>query len=414
VIVQVDGAYVTRMVDPLLDRVLAEVPAVFLTGPRAVGKTTTAVRRAATLVRLDDPQLAAAWSSSPDVLLARSPTPVVLDEWQYVPEVIGAVKRAVDTDPSPGRVIITGSASAEQAPSVWPGVGRLVRIPMWGITQAEARTGSPRPFLDRLALGHWEASVRADLPTLPDYVEMAAAGQFPAARALSDVSRRLWTETYVDDLVSRDVVPVGGRRDPGLLRRYLVACAELSATTSSIETYLNVVGVNRTTATAYEAVLTGLGVLDVLPAWHDHRLKRLTRTPKRVLVDTSLMTALLRADVGSLLADGRLLGRVLETFVVAQLRPEVVVAQPAPALHHLRSEKGRHEIDIVVDLGAGRVAGIEVKATAAPRTSDAAHLAWLRDAMGLMFVGGVVLHTGPGSFPLGDRIWALPIATLWT
>lgn len=404
----------TRMVDPLLDRLLAEVPAVFVTGPRAVGKTTTATRRAATLVRLDDPQLAAAWSSSPDVLLARSTPPVVLDEWQYVPEVIGAVKRAVDTDSTPGRIIITGSASAEQSPSVWPGVGRLIRVPMWGITQAEINSGTSHPFLDRLASGHWETSVGVDLPSLPDYVEMALTGQFPAARPLSDVSRRLWTETYVDDLVSRDVVPVGGRRDPGRLRRYLLACAELSATVSSVETYLEVVGINRTTAVAYEAVLTGLGVLDALPAWHDHRLKRLTRTPKRVLVDTSLMTALLRADADTVLADGRLMGRLLETFVIAQLRPEVVVARSTPALCHLRSEKGRHEIDIVVDLGAGRAAGIEVKATAAPTASDARHLAWFRDEMGDRFVGGVVLHTGAGSFRMGERIWALPIAALWT
>lgn len=411
---QVSDRYVMRSVDPLLDRLLTEVPAVFLTGARAVGKTTTAVRRAATVVRLDDPQLAIAWSSSPDALLARCAEPAVLDEWQYVPEVIGAVKRAVDSDPRPGRFLITGSASAEQAPSVWPGVGRLVRVPMWGITEAELRSSPSRPFLERLLDSAWTASVQPDLPALPDYVELAVTGQFPAARALSTVSRRLWTATYIDDLVSRDVVPVGGRRDPELLRRYLRACAELSATVSSVETYLEVAGMNRATARSYESALAGLGVLDALPAWHDHRLKRMTRTPKRLLVDTSLMTALLRADVDAILVDGGLLGRVLETFVVGQLRPEVVVAQPTPVLHHLRTEQGRHEIDVVVDLGASRVAGIEIKATAAPRASDARHLSWFRDEIGDRFVCGVVLHTGPASFPLGERIWALPIAALWT
>ena len=84
-----------------------------------------------------------------------------------------------------------------------------------------------------------------------------------------------------------------------------------------------------------------------------------------------------------------------------------------PRLHRLRQEQGRHEVDLIAELGGRRIVAIEVKASAAPDTSDARHLAWLRDALGPRFCAGVVLHTGPRAFPLGDRLTAVPICTLW-
>ena len=81
---------------------------------------------------------------------------------------------------------------------------------------------------------------------------------------------------------------------------------------------------------------------------------------------------------------------------------------------HLRQEQGRHEVDLLVELGAGRVLGIEVKAHAAPGADSARHLAWLRDELGDRFVAGVVLHTGPRVYALGEKIVAAPICTLWS
>lgn len=89
------------------------LPAVLLIGPRATGKTTSARRRAASVVRLDRPGEAAAFSADPDAALSGMAEPVLLDEWQAVPSVLGAVKRAVDDDPRPGRFLLTGSVRAD-------------------------------------------------------------------------------------------------------------------------------------------------------------------------------------------------------------------------------------------------------------------------------------------------------------
>jgi hypothetical protein len=113
------------------------------------------------------------------------------------------------------------------------------------------------------------------------------------------------------------------------------------------------------------------------------------------------------------LRDGDLLGRLLDSFVVAQIRAELAICASRPRLYHLREAHGRHEVDLLAELGAGRVLAFEVKAGAAADLDAARHLTWLREQLGERFACGVVFHTGPRAFELGDRILALPICALW-
>jgi predicted AAA+ superfamily ATPase len=207
--------------------------------------------------------------------------------------------------------------------------------------------------------------------------------------------------------------PATKRRDPERLRRYFEAYALNSAGVAEHKTIFDAAGVAKKTAGEYEDLLTRLLVIDRMPAWTSNRLKRLIRAPKRYLVEAALIPAALRLNAQGVIGDGDILGRVLDTFVVAQLRPEAVVAESEPRLFHLRAEGGRHEVDVVVELGGQRVIGIEIKATAAPDIDDARHLRWLHEELGDRFVRGVVLHTGPRLYDLADGIVAAPISTLW-
>jgi len=415
---QETSGYRARLVDSLLDELVSQISAVMITGPRASGKTTTAIRRAATTVQLNAEAQAAAFLADPDAALTGLTEPVLLDEWQEVPGVFGAARRAVDADPRPNRFYLTGSVQAEHDNEVWPGTGRFVRLAMYPMTVRE-RLGdaAASAFLDKLAAGE-DLTVPADTPDLRGYVGLSMESGFPmAALQLSGRPRRMWLQSYLDDLLTHDIEeledPATRRRDPERMRRYFEAYALNSAGVAEHKTIYDAAAVAKTTAVEYEDLLRRLLVVDQMPAWTSNRLKRLIRAPKRYLVDAALIPAALRLSAQAVIGDGNVLGRVLDTFVVGQLRPEVVVAESEPRLFHLRTPEGRHEVDVVVELGGERVIAIEVKASAAPSADDARHLRWLRDELGNRFVRGVVLHTGPRIYRLSEEIIAAPISTLW-
>ncbi len=341
---------------------------------------------------------------------------MLLDEWQAVPGVLGAIKRAVDDGTGAGRFLLTGSVRADLDTQMWPGTGRLVRVQMYGMTMREMDGGlTGEPFLDKLARADLEAfPAPLDPPDLLGYVELALRGGFPDAALLpSRVTRQAWLDGYLDQLLTRDVEALDGARDPRLLRLYFEALALNTAGIVSEKTLYDSAKIDRRTAVAYERLLTNLLVLDTLPAWSSNRLSRLVKAGKRYLVDPSLATAALRLDEATVLRDGDLLGRIIDTFVVSQIRPEVELGPSRSRLHHLRARDGGHEVDLLIDMPMSNVLAIEIKATAAPKVSDARHLLWLRDQLGDRFIAGAVLHTGPRPFMLSERIFALPICAIW-
>jgi predicted AAA+ superfamily ATPase len=388
-----------------------------LAGPRATGKTTTALHHVPNVVHLDRQAEASAFRSDPDAALGRQKEPVLLDEWQAVPEILGAVKRSVDADPRPRRFLLTGSVRADLTHETWPGTGRLIRVPVWPLTQREIRRESQKVgVLSRMVTDGIDAVPDpADPLDLPGYLELAVGGGFPqAVLSMHGDVRAAWYGSYLEQLVTRDAAEIDGGRDPVRLRRYVDALAECNAGLPSDATLLSASRINAKTAAAYDNLLTALGILDISPAWASNRLKRLMLRGKRYLTDTGLAAAALNVDADELLRDGDLHGRMLDAFVAAQVRPELAADPRLPRLLHVRDKDGRHEVDQLLDVGRRGVVAIEIKSTAAPRSADAAHLSWLRDRIGPAFLCGVVFHTGPRVFVLSDRIAAVPIASLWS
>lgn len=167
------------------------------------------------------------------------------------------------------------------------------------------------------------------------------------------------------------------------------------------------------TTTALRHARSVLRLAADVPAWHSNRLKRLTAMPKRYVADAGLAAWLMSVDREGLRRDSDARGRIIDTFVAAQLRAEVSAARARTQMFHLRTQGGAHEIDLLVEFGR-RLAAFEVKTASAPSARDARHIAWLRDQIPPdRFAGGVVFHTGPHRYSLGDRIEAVPIAGLW-
>jgi uncharacterized protein len=149
-----------------------------------------------------------------------------------------------------------------------------------------------------------------------------------------------------------------------------------------------------------------------LPAWSRNLGKRLVKAPKIHLVDTGLACHLIGADAQRLASDRPLQGRLLETFVVGELRKQISWGDPRITLYHFRTAAGS-EIDVVLEKADGAVAAIEVKAAATVDASDFAPLRALRDQLGPQFIAGAILYLGDQRIPFGDKLWVVPIQALW-
>ncbi|MHB1290521.1 AAA family ATPase, partial [Georgenia sp.] len=195
-------AYARRVLDTQLDRLLTGLPAVVIDGPKAVGKTETATRRAATVLALDDPTERVLIEADRD-RLSRLPTPILIDEWQLHPAVWDQVRRAVDAGAAPGSYLLTGSATPTTAPT-HTGAGRIVRLRLRPMSLTERGLVEPTVSLAGLLSGAG-LPIGGESPVgLAEYAEEIVASGFPGLRALPAPTRAAGLNGYLDAIVEHD------------------------------------------------------------------------------------------------------------------------------------------------------------------------------------------------------------------
>ncbi|MGH8676358.1 MAG: ATP-binding protein [Burkholderiales bacterium] len=402
-----------RHIEAALRAALADTPVVALLGARQSGKTTLARKLCDELggefVSLDDAATLAGAARDPAAFLRARAEPLVIDEVQGVPDLLRAIKSAVDQDRRPGRFLLTGSANVLTLPRVSESLaGRMEIRTLWPLSQGEIH-GRKETFLRTLFAGE-PFRVRARRADLPPIV---AAGGYPELVARTAAPRRAaWFASYVTAILQRDVRDLA--RIEGLveLPRLLQLLAARSAALMNIAELSRAAAIAHSTLKRYLALLELTYLLRPLPAWSSNRGKRLLKSPKIHLVDPGLAAHLAGYDAPALARDRAALGPLLETFVVAELAKQASWSESGVALYHFRSAAGR-EVDIVVEGPGGRVAGVEVKASSAVSASDFAGLEALAATAGKKFVRGVLLHDGEALVPFGERMVAAPVSALW-
>ena len=229
--------YLPRIVDGELDELADGLPAIALEGPKGVGKTLTAMRRANTVVALDDPGQRELLAADPG-RLDHSQPPVLIDQWQRYPLVWDLVRRTVDRDPSPGRFLLTASATPVAAPT-HSGAGRIVRLRMRPMTLAEREPESEAVSLRDLLAGGNQGIEGLTNMSLTDYTDEILRSGFPAIRPLPARSRRAQLDGYLARIAEHDFPEQGHLvRRPATLRAWLTAYAAATGTTALVQLYL--------------------------------------------------------------------------------------------------------------------------------------------------------------------------------
>ena len=403
-----------RFIENRVNEALTDTRVVLVSGPRQSGKTTLArqiASRKIPFLNLDDKTTLDAASADP-VGFIRGLDRAVIDEIQRAPDLLLAIKTAVDTDPRPGRFLLTGSANLMTVPRVADSLaGRMKVVRLLPLAQAELQ-GKPSVFLETVFAG--QVPKIDDAVAGADLLERVLAGGYPEALTRSKWNRRQeWYLDYVEAIVQRDVRDTAQFEKIPLMPRLLRVLAEHSGQLVNYSGFGVPLGMNHPTTRRYTGVFESLFLVCNLQPWFSNALKRLTKTPKLHFLDAGLLAALRDITPDRVRKDKTLLGPVLETFVLGELLKLASWSQERYEFSHFR-DKERKEVDIVIEDRRGRVVGIEVKASATVNTRDFAGLRRLSEACGDRFVLGLVLHDHEQVVPFGERLLAAPISALWS
>lgn len=419
--------YQRRIVDDVLDVLMPHLAAIALEGAKAVGKTATARQRVVSEVSFDDAAQRRPFEADP-ALVVGFPSPLLIDEWQLVPQVWDAVRRAVDDDATGGRFLLTGSANPPSNARMHSGAGRIVRMLMRPLAFSERGLSEPTVSLRALLAGQQGELSGVSGVRLADYVDEILRSGFPGIRDLPDRARRAQLDSYIARIVDHDLPESGASvRRPSTVRSWLAAYGAATATDASYSGILDASTSGesdkpaRQTVDAYRDHLQRIFVLDPLPAWTPAfaPLRRLTQSPKHHLVDPALAARMAGVERASLLEGlqprippfaGSWLGSLFESLVAQSVR---TYAQAAEArVSHLRTRNTEHEVDLIVESDDMSVVAIEVKLAGTVDDRDVRHLNWLQEQLGERVVAKVVVTTGPLAYRRPDGVMVVPLALL--
>ncbi len=393
---------------------MADTPVVLIVGPRQAGKTTLVQRiangKGLRYLTLDDELTLLAAGEDP-VGMIRGLDRAVIDEIQRAPQLLLAIKRSVDEDRRAGRFLLTGSANLMVLPTVADSLaGRMETLSLLPLSQCEIH-GTGTNWLDGAFAGHLPEVL---VPLVDEaLLETVVRGGYPEAVVRATPRRRnAWAKQYIDALIQRDVRDVAAVDRLENLPRFLQALALVSGQMCNYSRLGGHLGLDHKTAARYIGIFEHMYLLKRIEVWASNRLNRLVKTPKLQFMDSGLLSTLVGLTAVSAENDRNRFGNVLKTFVYGELLKQTTTAEADYRILYYR-DHDQNEVDLIVEDAARRLVGVEIKAAATVREIDLRGLKKLAGAAGDKFHLGVILYNGIETIPLGNRLWAVPISSLW-
>lgn len=407
------ASYITRTLEPILEKASTEFPAVVLTGPRQSGKTTVLKRIFGTAYQytsLDLPEVRTFASEDPRGFLASHPPPVILDEVQHVPMLLSYIRESIDNNRhKSGQYILSGSQNILLSNKVSESLaGRVAILRLLPLSRREIESAPHTPLF-------WERndsngdSVQLHIDAQQVWMDLLRGG-YPELTKYPDRDVSLWHSSYIQTYLERDVRSLRQIGDLTQFQIFLRTIAVRSAQLLNLTDIARDLGVAVNSIKAWLSVLEASYQITILRPYHANIGKRLVKTPKVYFSDVGTLCYLAGLKDPEHAFAGPMGGAILETAVLSELVRTITHRGRTPRVFFWRTTAGR-EIDFIIESDSGLVP-IEVKLSATPRYAMASNITNFQRDLPDESTQGFVVHPGSVQSPLADGVRSLPFSLL--
>ena len=406
--------YLPRTLGNFFRKADKQFPVLLVTGARQVGKTTFAQNlrdKARAYVTLDDPTLRNLAKEDPALFLQRFRPPVLIDEFQYAPELLPYIKMAVDHSRKPGLFWLTGSQQFLVMKGVSESLaGRAGIVNLLGFSRRElvGKSKETEPFLPTPTVVSGRLKDGGSL-SLKGLYRTIWRGSYPAIAIDEGVDRDLFYSSYVQTYLQRDVRDLARVGDESAFLRFLRAAAARTGQLLNMADLARDADVAPNTAKNWLSILQASGIVYLLEPWHSNVTKRLVKTPKLYFLDTGLCAYLTEWSSPETLEAGAMSGAVFETWVVVEIIKSYLHNGRQAPLYYYR-DKDKVEIDLLIVLD-GTFHPVEIKKSASPSKHDTRHFSRL-EKLGRRVGPGGLICLGETYLPLTDKVNCIPVSAL--
>ncbi|WP_071057793.1 ATP-binding protein [Pelistega sp. MC2] len=399
--------YIARHIQPLLETLVSQFPAILITGARQVGKSTLLqhITPSYPYFTFDNPLLLQQANDDPLLLLQNFGQQAIIDEVQYAPEIFSLLKLEIDKTQRNGLYLLSGSQAFELMKNVHETLaGRIALLTLHGLSLREI---FDVPFYHSF-IPHDDYLQQREQHLKPytNLWELIHKGDMPRLHT-QETHWEIYYSSYVSTYIERDVRTTLQINQPSDFAKFMVAIASRSGDLLNYSNIANEVGVSADTIKRWVSVLEASGIIFLLYPYSNNHLKRAIKTPKVYMLNTGLMAYLTRWLTTETIQNGAQSGRFFETFVVAEIIKSFTNQGRRPPLYFYR-DTNQNEIDLIIE-EAQTLYPIEIKTSASPHKKMAKSFAILQSIPDKTIAKGILISQYPQKLYLDKNLITLPI-----
>ena len=415
--------YISRTIEETVINLSKSFPVVMITGARQVGKTTLLYHIAGKLgkdikrVSLDNIAARTLAIEDPQLLLETYPPPIIIDEFQYAPDLLSYIKIEIDNkrfselnggEPSAGMFFLTGSQRFEAMEQISESLaGRVAIIDMYGFSNKELNSAVQYPFVPDIGSLRNEKNAEDNM-SMKEVFKRIFKGSFPEIYANENLQRDVFFENYIKTYIEKDIRKLINIKDEVKFMKFMVSVAARTGQELNLSEICNDTDISNPTASNWLSILVNTGLVVLLQPFSKNIIKRVVKSPKLYFMDTGLASYLTKYPTPDILESSSFSGAIFETFVVSEIVKSYANngLDPGRFISYYR-DNNKNEIDLIIEYN-NKLYPIEIKKSKNPGKNAFKSFQVLKDAK--MEIGnGTVLCMIDEIFPLDRENFCVPI-----